>query len=115
LAAELTAERDKTKRYETREWLDGEIAKRGLAVPTKQRDRYLDIAIEKGRDVVGEILDARNAPPASNPLDGAPDPKGSPPATITQAADACMEEARDAIKARDAKAANVAHLVRAEA
>lgn len=109
LATELTAERDKTKRYETREWLDAEIAKRGLSVPTKQRDRYLDLAIGKGRDVVGEILDARNAPPGSNPLDSEPTHVAPVPVSQRDAIAACEDEAAKVERARDPKVA--AHVI----
>ena len=80
--------------HETREWLDTEIAARGLTVPEASRARWITMAIDKGRDVVTEILDARNAPPSGNPMGGRE--PGPSPVTLREAANACMAEVREA-------------------
>lgn len=112
---QLAAERAKVQRYETAEWLDAEIAKRQLAVPATEREELIADALEHGRAMVEKILRAKNAPPSgANPLDAVPDAKPAP-TSITEAANACMDEARAALAARDPKAAKLSHLVRAEA
>lgn len=101
---ELRAASAKVQRFETREWLEAEIDKRGIAVPKKQREQYLALAIEKGRDVVGLILDARNAPPTGSPLDDEEEPVAAPVSQCDAIA-LCEDEAAQVERARDPKVA----------
>lgn len=103
---EALRERDKLRteveRYKTRDWLDTEIAARGLAVKPDKREKWVDMAIAKGRDVVIEILDGQNRPPTGpNPLDEIDmRAERDRPRDMKAAIDSCMPEARAVIEAK---------------
>lgn len=93
---ELKAEREKVARFETAAWLDEAITARQLPMPKAEREKLLKFAIEKGRDVAEAILDARNRPPATNPMYGKGAPVRHQPRSFREATDLCMAEAREA-------------------
>lgn len=65
---QLASAEARIARFETREWLRGEIDKRRLGVPPAKRQRYEDMALKAGREVVLEILEGLATPPSGNPL-----------------------------------------------
>lgn len=95
IESDLAAERAKVSEYETGEWIDSEVSKRSLSLPKTERSKLLGVAMEKGRDVVEMILDARSTPPTGNPLDGQRSRVSHDPQTIAEAADECMAEVRE--------------------
>lgn len=105
------------ERYEAREWLDGEIGKRKLAVPAERRAKWLDMALAKGRDVVTEILDAQHRPPmGAHPLDEQDQrAERERPKSYAAAVDACMNDAREKLGPSKNGKPHPNHVVRAAA
>jgi len=91
--AELVTERAKVLRFETRDWLDGELLKIKKTLTAEKRARYIAIALESGRSTVAEFLADLNTPPQGNPLDSVVRATRSDIGTAKQAYDACMDDA----------------------
>lgn len=124
--------RERVQRFETRTWLDEEISKREnsaknktLGIGPQDREDLVDVAIAAGRELVVKTLNARNAPPGANVLDGRSAPIATVhPASQTAAYDACMDDAQreldeaEAARAKRERRKPLAvdrHVVRAQA
>jgi len=115
VSAERDALRAKVTRYETTEWIDGELAKRKIALKPEARSALIEDAIRHGRDVALKIINAHNAPPRSHPLDESGAPAAAAPTSFRAAVDACMRDARAELEIENASAAALPHYVRARA
>jgi hypothetical protein len=71
---QLASAQERIARFEAREWLRGEIEKRRLGVPPAKRQRYEDMSLKAGREVVLEILEGLATPPSGNPMPKVQDP-----------------------------------------
>jgi len=100
--AELRAKVDE---YETREWLDGELAKRKKALSRDKHAQYVAIALRSGRETVLVFLDDLNVPPAGNPIAALEPVRGADVRTVAEAWDACEADAlRELREAEDKRA-----------
>jgi hypothetical protein len=86
---ELASARGRIERFEVREWLRSEIEKRRLGVSPAKRQRYEDMALKAGREVVLEILEGLATPPSGNPL---PQSQESAPPSLDVAARSLLPE-----------------------
>jgi hypothetical protein len=115
IAKELEAERGKVLRFETVEWLDGQLRASKRSLPSAKRDRWVDIAIRNGREVVTEMLDNLNAPPSGpHPIERAA--RGAEttltpiaPTTVNEACAVYEETAREQLAAEESKQAARQH------
>lgn len=108
--------------FEARDWLDAELAKRSakigkpLTLPKDKRERWTQMSLKAGREVVLELIDGLSAPPQGNPmLDTETPANAKDPASQIEAFDACMEDARTHVLKTSPDDASREHVVRAAA
>lgn len=99
LRSQVASLNERVALFETREWLDEQLAKRSMNLPKSDRDDLIQDALKHGREIVVKILKARNRPPTGDPLksEGA-QPSGPTPLQVRDAVKLVRDEAREQVR-----------------